>query len=281
MTRVPKLAGYAIREPRGIEEFAQLAGVFKTVFRLSDLATPPAWLMEDSTKVGGLTLGLWHGNEAVGFSYALPGLDEGDAYLYSSGLGVLPEHRSQGQAVAMKIVQRERALERGFTRMSWTYSALRSVNAHIYITGLGGIGSKYVVDNRGSFDTDWQTEGGVPLDEFAVDWHLDSQRVRSRLADGAPGQDLGSIPVITHCSGSAPSVVLDRVDELPGTDRVAVEVPPDFQSLVNETPALAQDWRSKTRPVFVKLLEARYALTECIRDAATGRVHYIFEQVAA
>jgi predicted GNAT superfamily acetyltransferase len=267
---------YVIRPPTNIEEYGQLADVFQAVFALRDLANPPAWLMEDTTKVGGLTLGLWYGQRGVGFSYAFAGLDAAGPYLYSSGLGVLPEHRSRGQAYEMKVAQRELALELGYGRIKWTYSALRSVNAHLYISRLGGIGSKYVIDTRGSFDSDWVTEGGIPLDEFVVEWELESERVRSRI-DGtqSPPPDAGHD--ISRCSGSGPERVLEEIDPEPAADLVVCEVPEDFQYLVNHAPELAHDWRNKTRPAFARLMEQGFALTECFYDRHHGP-RYLFER---
>jgi chorismate synthase len=273
-------SGYVMREPHGVEEHAELARVFQAVFKLPDLATPPAWLMEDTTKAGGLTLGLWRGDEAVGVSYAFPGIDAGEPYLYSDGLGVLPEHRARGRAYAMKLAQRDHALRRGIARIVWTFSALRSVNAHLYMSRLGAVGSEYLPDKRGALDTEWGTEGGVPFDEFLVDWQLDSDRVRARLAGRSPAPDLHEIPVVSRCSGAAPEVVLEEVTALPGTDRVAVEVAPDYQALVDRSPLLAHDWRDKTRPLFSTLIDEGYALTECLRTTSSGRVHYVFERGA-
>jgi predicted GNAT superfamily acetyltransferase len=271
---------YVIREPQGIEEFGQLARVFRQVFALTELATPPAWLMEDCTKVGGLTLGLWHRDQAVGFSYAFAGVDAGEPYLYSSGLGVLPAYRAGGHAFALKAAQRTLALERGYRSIRWTFSALRAVNAHLYISRLGGVGSRYVLDTRGSFDSDWVTEGGVPLDEFAVEWELESGRVRSRLGGGAtPG--LGQGQRISTCSGTPPERVLDAIDGAPTAGQVVCEIPADFQFLVNHAPQLAHDWRGKTRPVFTQLMAAGYLLTECVHDPAAGRSYYLFDKAAA
>ena len=270
------VADYVIRPPVNIEEYGQVADVFQAVFALRDRANPPAWLMEDTTKVGGLTLGLWHGDRAIGFSYAFAGLDAAGPYLYSSGLGVLPEHRSRGQAYEMKVVQRALALELGYHRIKWTFSALRSVNAHLYLTRLGGIGTKYVIDNRGSFDSDWVTEGGVPLDEFVVEWNLRSERARTRIDSARPpGPDAAKC--ISQCGGSGNERVLEHIDVDAGADLVVCEVPADFQHLANHAPELAHDWRSKTRPAFSQLMERGYVLTECLYDPSTGP-RYLFER---
>jgi predicted GNAT superfamily acetyltransferase len=275
-----KIAGYAIREPRDLDELSQLADVFQAVFKLSDRAAPPAWLMGDTDKAGGLTLGLWQGDQAVGVSYAIAVIDDSGYSLYSDGLGVLPQHRARGQAYAVKLAQREHALRRGCRRITWSFSALRSVNAHLYLTRLGAIGSKYVVDYRGALDSDWQTEGGVPLDEFFVEWKLDSQRVQSRLAGQAPALDLDSVPVLNSCEGTAPRLTLKEIGELPQADRLAVEVAPDYQWLVDHEPALAHEWRSRTRPLFLDLFERGYLLAECLHDPFSDRAHYVFEKAS-
>jgi predicted GNAT superfamily acetyltransferase len=270
---------YHIRPPGSIEEYGQMADVFQAVFAMRDRANPPAWLMEDTTKAGGLTLGLWDGGKGVGFSYAFAGLDSAGPYLYSSGLGVLPGHRSRGQAYEMKVVQRTLARELGYRRIKWTFSALRSVNAHLYITRLGGTGSEYVFDTRGSFDSDWVTEGGVPLDEFVVEWDLDSERVRSRVGGTEPGRPAGAY-CISRCSGSGQDRVLEEIDTEPAADRVACEVPADFQHLVDSALDLAMDWRAKTRPAFAALMKQGFTLTECLYDREHGP-RYLFERGTA
>ncbi len=271
-------ATYEVRPPQGPEEFAQLARVYQVVFRLADRAAPPVWLMEDTTKVGGLTLGLWQGEDAVGVSYAFPGLDAAGPFLYSDGLGVLPEHRARGQAYRVKLAQREHALERGHRRIVWTFSALRSVNAHLYLSRLGALGVKYVPDMRGAMAGDWGTEAGVPFAEFLIDWVLDSERVRARLAGTSSPPSLAGVPIVTRCGGVAPVFVLGDVERLPDSDRIGVEVAPDYQVLVDRNPQLARDWQEKTEPLFAELFDRGHRFTECMRDDATGRVYYLFER---
>lgn len=269
---------YTIREATDLSELAELARVFQAVFRLSDRAAPPSWMMQDTIKAGGVMVGLWHGDEPVGFSWGFAGIENGVPYLYSSGLGVLPGHRAGGHAVGMKLAQRELALERGYERIAWTFSALRSVNAHLYISRLGALGTKYACDYRGSESHDWETEGGVPLDEFVVDWDLNSERVTSRVAAGLPKVPLDGVRIISECSGDPPSVVLESIQGAEGRDRVCCEVPPDFQMLADHISPLAHDWRAKTRASFAKLLDDGLVLSECLFDSATGRAYYMFER---
>lgn len=273
-------AGYVIREPRSVVEFAQVAGVFKAVFEMRDQAAPPAWLMEDTAKAGGVTLGLWLGEEPVGCSFAFPGIDHGRRfYLYSDGLAVLPDHRGRGRAYEMKLAQREHAIRRGYRRVIWTFSALRSVNAFLYLTRLGATGYEYLPDKRGALDSEWGTEGGVPFDEFLIAWDLDSKRVRARLRQRQTRPTMESVPVLTRCSGDAPRRVLEEVMDPPGpVPRVAVEIAPEYQELVDHAPDLARDWHEKTRPLFRRLLGDGFLLTECVHDRDTRRTHYLFER---
>lgn len=274
------VGGYEIRRAGEVEEFAQLADVFGRVFRTSPQATPPAWLMDDASKAGGLTLGLWRGEEAVGVSFAFVGVKDGRPYLFSDGLGVLPEHRDQGQAHQLKLAQREHALDLGYERIHWTFSALRSVNAHLYLTRLGAVAIQYLPDKRGALASDWGTEGGVPFDEFLVEWSLGSARVSSRLDGAKPALDPSEAPVLLASVDGRPELRLDD-GELPPGGRLAVEVTPEYQELVDERPALAHEWHEVTSPLFARLFDRGYRLTECVRQPLDGRVHYFFEQPAA
>jgi predicted GNAT superfamily acetyltransferase len=274
-------AGYTIREARDADTIAALLPVFRASFSYDDLGTPPAWLLQDAIKAGGILLGLWHGEQAVGFSYGLVGLDDESVYLYSDGLGVLPGHRLRQQARALKLAQRDVALARGIERIVWTYSALRSVNAHLYLTALGGFARGYVVDYRGGQSSEFPTEGGVPIDEFVVEWRLRTPRVQRRLAGERPDLGPAAIRSLTRCSGRGLEVQLDAVLD-PGTaeDRVRCEVPADFQGMVDRYPERMLEWRLRTRQLFRSLLDAGYALTECAYEPGDDLASYIFERGA-
>jgi predicted GNAT superfamily acetyltransferase len=269
--------GYAIRPAREVEEFDALSTVFERVFETSERGAPPPWLMDDLTKAGGLTLGLWHEGTPVGFSFSFAGVDQGEPYLYSSGLGVLSEHRAGGRALAMKLAQREYALELGYERIRWTFSALRTVNAHLYTSRLGGLGVRYIPDKRGSLAAEWGTEGGVPFDEFLVDWDLNSQRVAARLG-GEQAPPLEDAVTVVRCRGRLPEVLPDRLEEALGAGRLALELPPDYQCLVDTDPEVAVRWHEETQPLLVSLFDDGWVLTECKRSQATGRALYLLER---
>lgn len=273
-------SGYAIREPLSVDEFAQLVGIFQSVFRMPAQAVPPAWLMEDITRAGGITLGLWFGEEPVGCSFAFPGIDKGNVpYLYSDGLAVLPAHRGQNRAYEMKLVQREHAMQRGYGRIVWTFSALRSINTYLYTARLGAQGTEYLPERRGTLGTDWGTEGGIPFDEFLAVWDLDSERVRGRLRARRPEPAIDSMPVLTRCSGDASKRVLEGVADPPSrAKQVAVEVVSEYQDLVDRVPDLARDWHMKTRPLFKQLFRDGFLLTDCAHDRESRRAHYVFER---
>jgi predicted GNAT superfamily acetyltransferase len=269
---------YTIREARDPESIAALLPVFRASFGYDDLAAPPAWLIQDSVKAGGILLGLWHGEQAVGFSYCIVGKDAESVFLYSDGLGVLPGHRLRQHARALKTAQRDAALAHGIERICWTYSALRSVNAHLYLTRLGGTARSYAVDYRGGQSSEFPTEGGVPIDEFVVDWRLRSPRVEQRLAGASPAIDLSQVRCLTRCSGHGLDVRLDEVLDPDGEDRVRCEIPADFQDLVDKYPERTLEWRLRTRELFLTLTTAGYTLTECLHQRGGDLACYIFER---
>jgi predicted GNAT superfamily acetyltransferase len=269
--------GYAIRPARAIEEFDQLSSVFREVFATSERGAPPPWLMDDLRGAGGLTLGLWHEDRPVGFSFSFAGVEDGDPYLFSSGLGVLPGHRAGGFALAMKRAQREYALELGYRRIRWTFSALRTVNAHLYTSRLGAVGVGYIPDKRGALAGEWGTEGGVPFDEFLVEWELESPRTLARLG-GGPAPPLEDAVRIVSCRDGLPEVSAGWLERARAADRVALELPADYQALVDRDPDSALRWHRETQPLLVALFAAGYVLSECGRAAASGRALYLLER---
>lgn len=272
----PSDSDYEVRPPHSIEEFQRVAAVMRQVFDLPARAAPPGWLMEDTTKAGGVTLALLKGGAIVGFSYGLVGVEQEGTYLYSVASGVLVAHRNNHLALEIKRQQREHAISRGYRKATWTFSALRAVNAHLFLTRLGALSRRYLVDTRGSLDREWRTEGGIPIDEFGVEWWLESERVQRRLAGERPSMALDQLRCLTRCQPGKDGVVLSGVDDLQNQERVRFEIPLDFQTMVDVAPELASDWRQQTRPAFTALTDAGYWLTECIRDQ--DRSNLVFDR---
>lgn len=148
--------------------------------------------------IGGQVIGARHGSKLVGFAMALPGYRNGQAYLHSHMLAVLPGYRNSGLGRRLKLAQRTDALKRGLDRMEWTFDPLEIKNAHLNIAKLGAITRRYLPDFYGPSSSTLQ--GGLPTDRLVAEWWLKSNHVRRIL--GEPG----SAPTMGHNPPSNPWV---------------------------------------------------------------------------
>jgi predicted GNAT superfamily acetyltransferase len=89
--------------------------------------------------------------------------------------GVLAEYRDRGVGRALKLFQREEALERGIRLIVWTFDPLEIRNAHFNLNRLGAIARKYLPNLYGL--TTSPLHLGLPTDRLLAEWELDSGRV--------------------------------------------------------------------------------------------------------
>lgn len=129
---------------------------------------------------GGLVAGAFRGEEMLGFLLGFPTVTPG--LQHSHRLAVKPGLRGLGLGAKLKFFQRDWCLARGVTTVRWTYDPLRAINAGLNIGVLGAVVSDYYVDYYGAMPG---MNAGLPSDRIMAVWHLDSDRVRSRVEGGA------------------------------------------------------------------------------------------------
>ncbi len=167
-------------------EIEQCVVVQHAVWGYSEGDLVPKRVFIVAERIGGQVLGAFDGRVLVGFAMALPGYSDGQAYLHSHMLAVLPEYRNAGLGRRLKLAQREDALARGFERMEWTFDPLEIKNAHLNIARLGAIARRYMRDFYGPSSSPLQ--GGLPTDRLVVEWWLRSQRVLRVLGEEVSGE---------------------------------------------------------------------------------------------
>jgi predicted GNAT superfamily acetyltransferase len=131
----------------------------------SDADALPPWLALSTTEAGGLALAAFDERELIGFSYAVPGLSPAGPFLLSCGLAVAPAWRSRGVGRRLKLVQRQRALAAGITRIRWTADPLMAPALALYLSGLG---ARLVGYRAGLFDGLRRTTN----DDVEIEWTL-------------------------------------------------------------------------------------------------------------
>lgn len=149
-----------------------------------EIAVPSA-IFVVAHHTGGQVLGAFgtaSGRERmVGFTLALAGVRAGKAFLHSHMTAVLPEFRDRGVGRRLKLYQRQDALKRGIEVIEWTFDPLDLKNAHFNFARLGAVARRFIPDCYGV--TESPLHAGLRTDRLVAEWRLDSERVKSILAD--------------------------------------------------------------------------------------------------
>lgn len=260
-TREPlTLRDLTLRELSGPQELAATIPLAHAIWGQTDRPEDTV-MLRVIQHVGGLVAGavdskgrIWAYLEAVPTARA--------DVQHSHRMGVHPACRQQHLGERLKHFQRQWCLERGITHVHWTFDPLLAVNAHLNIHRLGATVRSYLPDQYGDMEN---ISAGAASDRLAAEWHLDSPRVEAHLAgrvDGAWPEGEAFHPL----HGELP-------DTLP--DSLAMHVPAqDYYTLLRGDPALAVEWRRRTRPVFTRLFSEGLVLV----DVNLARRRYLFRR---
>lgn len=229
-------------------DFEAAVSLQRAVWGLPDLEIASAIRLIATTHAGGtLHLAETADRAPLGFAYAFPALRGGTPHLHSDMLAVLPEHQTRGVGARLKWAQREEALKRGLTLITWTFDPLQARSAHLNLRRLGAAATEFFGDFYGV--TSAALHHGLPTDRLLVHWRLDDPRVAELAQQGEPSR---TVPTPPH----------PRINEVkwqagwpvssePRTDLEApallLEIPPDWDILCQAAPRVAEDWHGKVR----------------------------------
>lgn len=171
-----------VRKCQGLDELQACVALQKEVWGFSDLELVPLRMFVVAEKIGGQVMGAFAGHALVGFAFAVPGVRDQQAYLYSHMLAVRRQYRNSGLGRRLKLAQRDDALSRGFDRMDWTFDPLEIKNSYFNLERLGAVARRYNVNQYGI--TSSPLQGGLPTDRLVAEWWLKSKRVEHLLATG-------------------------------------------------------------------------------------------------
>lgn len=226
----------------------------------------PADLMVALSHAGGCVLGAWRPDGTLaGVTICFAGAPESDR-VYSYIAGVARGFAGRGLGRQLKLAQRDWALARGATHLTWTYDPLIRRNGHFNLNRLGARVTGFVPDYYPPM-LDAVNAGDLP-DRFVVEW---------RLADPPAGRPLptaaSTAPVLlAPAAKGEPGLTLDALVAATAPDALLrVWAPSDVEALRRSDPALGRRWRLAARDAFSALFAAGFAPVGVDPDG-----HYVF-----
>jgi predicted GNAT superfamily acetyltransferase len=223
---------------RPIETFAELRAceeLQKEVWGVPDLDVVPLTHLIAAKAAGGVLLGAFDRDVLVGFVYGFVAEEDGEMAHHSHMLAVKPAYRNVNLGYKLKLAQREEVLAQGINLITWTFDPLQSLNAYFNFVKLGVLVDRYLINFYGEEATSFLHRSGT--DRFWVKWLLTSERVVQRLNKTNPPTENPS-------------------------DKLLIEIPDDINSLQQQNPDLAFEWRERTRRAFTEAINAGYIIVD-------------------
>lgn len=238
-----------IRKIESLAEMREVEQLQREVWGVDDLEVYPALALKPQTEVGGILIGAFDQGRMVGFVFGFPGILDGETIIHSDMLGISEGYRSHNLGYALKLAQREAAMQRGIERITWTFDPLQSRNAHFNFSKLGVMADRYYVDYYGVTSSFLHRFG---TDRLWVTWLLDSERVKSRVEEALKPAPPGDLDQLLHLVrvGENLEPVSDEFREEP---QLIIEIP----SQISEH---HERWREATRKAFTSAIGAGYVV---------------------
>ena len=174
--------------------------------------------------------------------------------MHSHITGVLPGDSGRGVGAALKWHQRHWAMERGLTKITWTFDPLIARNAYFNLTRLGARPETYFVDFYGAMHDG--PNRGQPTDRMQVGWDLSAAstiQAQTAVLYGSAADDgpdvssrmrTGALTLLSAGPAGEPvrGPVVGPEDTL-----AVIGIPGDIEQVRRTDPALALSWRFALR----------------------------------
>jgi len=262
----------AIRPARTRADFDACVQLQRTVWGLEDIEITSAIQLIATTHAGGLLhLAESPDGRVVGFAYAFPALRGGVPHLHSDMLAVQPEYQQRGLGLRLKWAQREEALARGLTLITWTFDPMQARNANLNLRRLGAEATEFVENFYGV--TTASLHHGLPTDRLLVRWDLAAPRVKALSAQGEPPRTVAAPagPRVNEVKWQAGWPVsseprLDLEDH-----ELLLEIAPEWDILCRAAPRVADAWQSRVRQAFKAYFGRGYVAADFAPTQEGGR----------
>ena len=242
-----------IREATETQDMLLMESLERQIWGYSDDAVVGKEMLIALRFEGACVALAWDDQTPIGLVLSFPTRDANTQHSHMAG--VLPAYRGKSVAYELKQFQKTWCLERGITRIVWTYDPLRSVNAYFNIAKLGATCHRYLPHFYGEMGG---INAGAASDRILAEWDL--KRSRGKL--------------VSH-EAHIPSINSLEDPQFGFEDpQLYFELPQDYSALLEQDVEKAVLWRERSRPLFLHYLE-RYEITGFRREGGNA---YLLER---
>jgi len=251
-------ARVTIEELDDLPRLALASELFRNLWGKDEKLGPPvnADLLRAMSHSGNYVTAAFDGRgEMQGALVGFLGRHHGRDHLHSHILGVRPADQARGAGFALKLHQRQWAIERGLDSVQWTFDPLVRRNAYFNLTKLGAEIDRYLVNFYGVMDDEQNHQD--ESDRILVRWDLRRAGADATDPPATPGSDPGASrpePLLSADSDGTPVVSAAH----PRTPTASIHVPEDIVRMRAEQPEIARAWRLALRQVLGTALNAGY-----------------------
>lgn len=250
--RAAASSGVAVRTLDEVADLEAVRRLYEQIWRTGSAAPPvTADLLKAMAKAGSYVSGAYAGDQLVGACFGFFAAPSRNA-LHSHIAGVLAGTRARSVGYALKLHQRAWALAQGTREISWTYDPLIRRNAWFNLGKLAADVDEYLPNFYGRIDDEINRSDDT--DRVLVRWSLTADAVVTACAGVPRGVDAGAerqagAQVALEASaagGPLQRAVVGRT--------VLVGVPEDIETLRDQDPGGAAQWRVALREVLGGLM---------------------------
>lgn len=236
-----------------VEELADVCRLFARIWPSSDGHSPTTvGLLRAFSLTGNYVAGAFEDGKLIGAAVAFMGLDKHGISLFSNQIAVDPEAASGGMGLAIKHHQRQWAIERGISEITWTFDPLMARNAYFFIHKVGARAVNFLPNLYGD---DYDQDGSAS-DRVLAKWDLKQT--------GAARVWVQSLPVALHMDDCGrPQRGSIRTDQGNG---FMMQVPPDIMMTRQHDLPLAHQWRAEVRLALATAMAAGHQIVDVTRD---------------
>lgn len=260
------------------QEAEQAEQLQRHAWGMSDLEILPGLAMHAMQHNGAIWLGAFDGDVLAGYVLGMigthPHTPEKPAVdclqIYSVMMGILPDYQNQQIGYALKLAQRDVALQRGIELITWTYDPLESRNGWLNIGKLGAVCNDYLLDYHGQLGG---INAGLSTDRFYVSWQIASERVTRFVARTE------SPMVLANCDGH---IINESglATELSNYHTILIQIPANIQAIKSVDLVTAQLWRGHTKYLFQHYFSSGYTVVNFIRHNSE-KCYYVLSRPVA